>query len=107
MSAAKHAGYQITLHLDSKSRTMIDEFSTSNFVAIQKDESTQRTTFIVPESASILKSVTTNSLIELSKSFGWTVEIRPVPFTEVANYSEVAACGTAAVITVCSLPSLA
>lgn len=102
MSEAKHSGYTITLHLDSKTRTYIDEFSTSNFVAIQSDPATQRPTFVVPESSSILKSVTTKSLIELSKSFGWNVEKRPVPWTEVASFSEVAACGTAAVITVLS-----
>jgi branched-chain amino acid aminotransferase len=80
---AKHAGYPITLHLDSKTRTYIDEFSTSNFVALLKDSSSQRTTFVVPVSSSILKSVTTKSLIELSKSFGWTVEMRAVPWSEV------------------------
>ncbi|CAO3703281.1 unnamed protein product [Rhizopus stolonifer] len=31
---AKKQGYQLTLHLDSKTHTMIDEFSTSNFVAL-------------------------------------------------------------------------
>ena len=97
---AKHAGYPITLHLDSKSRTYIDEFSTSNFVALLEEPSKKTTTFVVPESPSILKSVTTKSLVELSKSFGWSVEMRPVPWDEVASFSEVAACGTAAVITV-------
>lgn len=97
---AKHAGYPITLHLDSGTRTHIDEFSTSNFVALRRNPSTQRLTFVTPESPSILKSVTTKSLIELSKSFGWDVEVRPVPWSEVADFEEVAACGTAAVITV-------
>jgi branched-chain amino acid aminotransferase len=98
---AKHKGFPITLHLDSKTRTYIDEFSTSNFVALAKDPCTQATTFVVPESSSILKSVTTKSLIELAKSFGWSVEMRAVPWPEVAKFNEVAACGTAAVITVC------
>lgn len=31
---AKKAGYALTLHLDSKTHTNIDEFSTSNFVAL-------------------------------------------------------------------------
>lgn len=104
-SEAKAAGYPITLHLDSKTRTYIDEFSTSNFVALLDDPTTGSKTFVVPESVSILKSVTTKSLIELSKSFGWNVEMRPVPWVEVANFSEVAACGTAAVITVFTLSS--
>jgi branched-chain amino acid aminotransferase len=83
---AKHAGYPITLHLDSKTRSYIDEFSTSNFVALHTDRSSKKTIFVVPESSSILKSVTTKSLIELSKSFGWTVEMRPVPWPEVVCY---------------------
>ena len=83
MGQARQSGYPITLHLDSKTRTHIDEFSTSNFVALVNDPSSQKTVFVIPESVSILKSVTTMSLIELSKSFGWTVEIRPVPWEEV------------------------
>lgn len=31
---AKKAGYALTLHLDSKTHNYIDEFSTSNFVAL-------------------------------------------------------------------------
>lgn len=31
---AKKAGYSLTLHLDAKSHSYIDEFSTSNFVAL-------------------------------------------------------------------------
>lgn len=31
---AKKMGYPLTLHLDAKTRTFIDEFSTSNFVAL-------------------------------------------------------------------------
>jgi branched-chain amino acid aminotransferase len=85
---AKHAGYPITLHLDSKTRTHIDVFSTSNFVALLDDSSSTATTgskktFVVPESSSILKSVTTKSLIELAKMFGWKVEMRAVPWPEV------------------------
>lgn len=97
---AKQAGYPITLHLDSKSRTYIDEFSTSNFVAVLEPPQRPKRTFVVPDSVSILKSVTTKSLIELSKDFGWAIERRHVPWTEVNAFSEVAACGTAAVITV-------
>jgi branched-chain amino acid aminotransferase len=101
--AAKHAGYPITLHLDPRTRTYIDEFSTSNFVATKVDPSTKKTTFVVPDSVSILKSVTTKSLVELCHDFGWAVERRPVPWTEVGSFSEIAACGTAAVITVLAL----
>ena len=39
---AKKAGYALTLHLDSKTHTNIDEFSTSNFVALTYPGKIQR-----------------------------------------------------------------
>ncbi|GAA6001470.1 hypothetical protein JCM10207_006682 [Rhodosporidiobolus poonsookiae] len=98
---AKKAGYAITLHLDSKTRSYVDEFSTSNFVAIKKASPDATPTFVVPKSDSILKSVTTKSLVDIAKSLGWNVEHRPVPFQEVVDggLEEVFACGTAAAIT--------
>jgi branched-chain amino acid aminotransferase len=96
---AKSQGYAITLHLDSQNRTHIDEFSTSNFIGIKKPAAAdEKPTLVVPASESILKSVTTKSLIGIAESFGWQVERRPVPFQEVIDggLSEVMACGTAA-----------
>ena len=58
--AAKKAGFAITLHLDSKTRQNIDEFSTSNFLAIQKaQDPSAKPKLVVPASDSILKSITT------------------------------------------------
>lgn len=34
MARAKKNGYPLTLHLDAKTHTLIDEFSTSNFVGL-------------------------------------------------------------------------
>ncbi|GAA6008982.1 hypothetical protein JCM11491_005702, partial [Sporobolomyces phaffii] len=99
---AKKDGYAITLHLDSKTRSYIDEFSTSNFLAIKKPAAPDAVpTLVVPTSPSILKSVTTKSIIAIAESFGWTVEPRPIPFSEVVDghFDEVMACGTAAAIT--------
>ncbi|GAA5854409.1 hypothetical protein JCM8547_001811 [Rhodosporidiobolus lusitaniae] len=101
-AAAKKAGFAITLHLDSKTRSFIDEFSTSNFIAIKKPSSAdEKPTLVVPASESILRSVTTKSLMLIAESFGWTVERRPVPFQELVDggLSEAMACGTAAAIT--------
>jgi branched-chain amino acid aminotransferase len=100
-TAAKKAGYAITLHLDSLTHSNIDEFSTSNFLAISSPAASPLTTLVVPTSPSILKSITTESIIEIAQSKGWIVERRIVPFAEVINggFSEVAACGTAAAIT--------
>ncbi|KAG0271277.1 hypothetical protein BGZ95_000920 [Linnemannia exigua] len=107
-SDAKARGYPITLHLDSKTHTNVDEFSTSNFVALtapssssSSSEEEAQPTFCAPESPSILNSVTKQSLVQLAKSFGWQVENRVIPFSEVTDnrFQEIAACGTAAVIT--------
>lgn len=69
-------GYGITLHLDSKTRTEIDEFSTSGFIGILKDG--ENVTLVVPDSKNVIKSVTSESVCEIGKSFGWKVEKRKV-----------------------------
>ncbi|KAL0075915.1 branched-chain amino acid aminotransferase [Phycomyces blakesleeanus] len=102
MKVAKDNGYPITLHLDSKTRTMIDEFSTSNFVALtHPDPKTGKQTFVTPNSSTVLRSVTRLSLCDIAKKLGYEVEERPVFFSELEQnkFAEVAACGTAAVIT--------
>ncbi|RUS31097.1 branched-chain amino acid aminotransferase [Jimgerdemannia flammicorona] len=99
---AKERGYAITLHLDSATRSHIDEFSTSNFVALtHADPTTGHTTLVTPNSPSILRSVTRSSLVQLARSFGWSIEERMVLFKELEDgaFAEVAACGTAAIIT--------
>ena len=73
---AKADAYGITLHLDSKTRTVVDEFSTSAFIGACKHGDSY--TLVVPDSKNVIKSVTSESCIELAKSFGWTVERRPV-----------------------------
>jgi branched-chain amino acid aminotransferase len=69
-------GYGITLHLDSKTRTEIDEFSTSGFIGVLKDG--DNVTLVVPDSKNVIKSVTSESVCEIGKSFGWKVEKRQV-----------------------------
>ena len=95
---AKNKGYAITLHLDSKTHTMIDEFSTSNFIAL-KESPHGKTSLLTPESPSILKSITTKCMVQLADSYDWDVEIRPILWTEVSSFTEVAAAGTAAILT--------
>ncbi|KAL8293571.1 hypothetical protein RQP46_000272 [Phenoliferia psychrophenolica] len=100
--AAKKAGFAITLHLDSKTRTNIDEFSTSNFLAIEKrTDASAKPKLVVPFSDSILKSITTKAIIDIAESLGWKVERRVIPFAEVIDgkFEEVCACGTAAALT--------
>ncbi|KAF7732731.1 hypothetical protein EC973_000002 [Apophysomyces ossiformis] len=102
MKRAKENGYAITLHLDSKTRTCIDEFSTSNFVALtQPDPETGARTFVTPNSPTVLRSVTRLSLEDIASKLGWKVEERTVEFSEIeeGKFAEIAACGTAAIIT--------
>lgn len=71
-------GFGITLHLDSKTRSEIDEFSTSGFIGVKVEG--EKTTLVVPDSKNVIRSVTSDSIQEIAKSFGWTVEVRSVSF---------------------------
>ena len=73
---AYKAGFGITLHLDSKTRTEIDEFSTSGFIGVKKEG--ENVTLVVPDSKNVIQSVTSDSCLEIAKSFGWKTEVRSV-----------------------------
>ncbi len=87
-------GYSICLYLDAATRSLVDEFGTSNFFGITADNR-----YVTPESTSILRSITNKSLQTLAADFGLKVERRNIKVTDLANFTEVGACGTAAVIT--------
>ena len=74
---ARSEGFGITLHLDSKTRSVVDEFSTSGFVGAHV-RGPDDVTLVVPDSKNVIKSVTSDSVCEIAKSFGWKVEVRPV-----------------------------
>ena len=93
---AKKEGFGITLHLDSKTRSEIDEFSTSGFVGIKQDG--EQFTVVVPDSKSAIKSVTSDSVCQIARSLGWKVEQRPVKYEELPSFTEVMAAGTAAAL---------
>lgn len=65
---AKQNGYGITLHLDSETRTMIEEFSTSAFVGIGPNR-----TLYVPDAPNAIKSITSESLATLAEREGWKI----------------------------------
>ena len=87
-------GYQVSLFLESETRSFIDEFGTSNFVGITRDGR-----YVTPKSESILESITNDSLRTIAGDLGMTVEHRPVRWDEIEDFVEIGACGTAAVIT--------
>ncbi|KAI5866524.1 branched-chain amino acid aminotransferase II [Durotheca rogersii] len=93
---ARSEGYGITLHLDSATHSEIDEFSTSGFIGATVDGDS--VTLVVPDSKNVIQSVTANSVTEIGRSFGWRVEKRSIKYTELQNFSEVMAAGTAAAL---------
>ncbi len=90
----KKKGFPVCLYLDAQTHSYIDEFGTSNFLAISKAGS-----YVTPDSQSILGSVTNKSLQVIAQDFGLKVEKRKIHVSELADFTEVGACGTAVVIT--------
>ncbi|KID60182.1 Aminotransferase atnJ [Metarhizium brunneum] len=96
---AKQKGFPITLHLDSKTQGEIEEFSTSGFVGVLKggdDQERPRATLVVPNSTQIIDSVTSDSVLVIAEELGYTVERRVVKYSELGQFDEVLALGTAA-----------
>jgi branched-chain amino acid aminotransferase len=92
---SKKKGYPISLYLDANTRTMIEEFSTSNFVGIDNKQKK----YVTPASPSVLPSITNKSLMKIAVEEGLTVEARDIKVSELNNYDEVLAVGTAVVVT--------
>lgn len=91
---AQNLGFPVELYLDSREHRHVEEFGTSNFIAITKNGA-----FVTAESPSILPSITNQSLQQIARDMGMDVEVRPVEYAEIPEFAEVAACGTAVVIT--------
>ncbi len=88
---AHELGYSAVLYLDPQEKKYLDECGPANFFAIKDGK------YITPASESILPSVTNKSLQQLAKDMGIEVESRHILLEELADISEAAACGTAAV----------
>ncbi|PGH19649.1 branched-chain amino acid aminotransferase [Polytolypa hystricis UAMH7299] len=96
---ARKEGYGITLHLDSRTRSEIDEFSTSAFIGVREDKALGKTTLVVPDSKNVIDSVTAASVLDIAQRvFGYNVERRRVAYEEVKEFKEVMAAGTAAAL---------
>lgn len=98
-AAAEHGCAQV-LFLDSVEGKYIEELGGMNVVLVYKDG-----TLVTPESDSILEGITLESVLQLARDRGHTVEQRKVTIdewrvgVESGDIVEVFACGTAAVIT--------
>lgn len=96
---ARNEGFGITLHLDSARHEEIDEFSTSGFIgAIRTGDGDSDVTLVVPDSKSVIESVTSDSVQQIGRSFGWKVEKRSIKYGELPTFTEVCAAGTAAAL---------
>ena len=93
MKKAHSEGFASVIFLDAREKTYIDECGPANFFAIKEN------TYITPQSSSILASITNLSLMDLARDFGMNVEQRPIKVEELADFDEVGACGTGAIIT--------
>ncbi|KAF2157736.1 branched-chain amino acid aminotransferase II [Myriangium duriaei CBS 260.36] len=93
---ARDQGYGITLHLDSQTRTVIDEFSTSAFLGAKK--SGDQVEIVVPDSRNVIESVTAESVCDIARDLGWKVSKRPITYEELPDFEEVMAAGTAAAL---------
>ena len=92
---AQGKGANEALYLDSAKKKFIDEAGSANIVIFTKDEK-----FLTPSSDAILPSITRRSIMELAKEeLNLVILERPIELrAEFENFSEMAACGTAAVI---------
>ncbi|MET4781632.1 branched-chain amino acid aminotransferase [Glaciihabitans sp. UYNi722] len=97
--AYEHGCDQV-LFLDSEEGRFIEELGGMNVVLVKKDG-----TLVTPESSSILEGITLDSVLQLARDRGHSVEQRRVTIDEwrdgVASGEivEAFACGTAAVVT--------
>lgn len=91
---AKAKGFPVCLYLDAAEQKYVEEFSTSNFFGVTADG-----VLVTPTSPSILPSCTKKVVLQIAADMGIRTEQRPVPWEEVADLKEVAACGTAVVLT--------
>jgi branched-chain amino acid aminotransferase len=93
-SEARALGFDEALYLDPAEHKYIDEIGAANFLGLKAG------TLISPDSASVLPSVTRQSLLEIAdRMLGWPVEERKILLEELGDMEAAACCGTAAVIT--------
>ncbi|MFT2706761.1 branched-chain amino acid aminotransferase [Clavibacter zhangzhiyongii] len=97
--AASHGCAQV-LFLDSQEGRYLEELGGMNIVLVYRDGR-----IVTPDSDSILEGITRDSILQLARDRGLTVEKRRVELSEWVDgvesgeITEVFACGTAAVIT--------
>lgn len=89
---ARASGFQDVLFLDPLSHTKLDEGAGSNIFAIQGNK------YVTPKSQTILKSITNDALKTLARDIGLHVLEKDIYIKDLNTYDEMAACGTAAIV---------
>lgn len=92
---AQEMGANEALYLDAAQRKYIEEAGSANIVIYTRDNK-----LITPKSAAILPSITRRSIMDIAaQELGLETEARPIDLrAELDTFVEVAACGTAAVL---------
>lgn len=92
---AQELGANEALYLDSAEGRFIDEAGSANIIIVLKDG-----TLVTPASRAILPSITRRSIMEIARTeLGMQTEERPIELrTEIEQFEEMGACGTAAVL---------
>ncbi|KAH9986169.1 putative subgroup IIIi aminotransferase [Xylariaceae sp. FL0662B] len=88
-------GYGLTLHLDSETRSFIEEFSTSGFIGLVNTDG--RKELYQPDTKNAIRSVTSESLVAIAEQDGWEIHREKIPFSSLGRFSQVFAVGTAAI----------
>ncbi|KAB8228306.1 aminotransferase [Aspergillus alliaceus] len=91
---AAKAGFALTLHLDSETRSSVEEFSTSGFVGLVASDGKREVH--VPDTPNAVRSVTSDSLLALAQQQGWKVHREKITFAGLDRFSQVFAVGTGA-----------
>ena len=92
---AREEGFAEVVYLDAKEHKYFEEAGAANLFFVYKDG-----TMATPKSDAILRSITRLSVMDVAEEdFNIKIEERPVALTEIEDFAEAGACGTAAVIT--------
>jgi branched-chain amino acid aminotransferase len=87
---AYRKGYPMVLFLDGKTRTKVEEFSTSAFLGIKEKDTSY--VLVASNSKNVVNSITVDSCIQLAKSLGWKVERREVSPEQGPAFQHLMSC---------------
>ncbi|KAF6136733.1 hypothetical protein GIB67_020055 [Kingdonia uniflora] len=90
---AKSNGFSDVLYLDSVKKKYLEEVSSCNVFVVKGNVISTPST-----EGTILSGITRKSIIDLARNYGYQVEERPIPVTELTHADEVFCTGTAVIV---------